>query len=112
MGNMDIMVQTGTHPVAPGSRAENNNFSMTAKAYNPIQSGSVQSGWRSPSPLLSDGHPPTAFVPLFFWFVHRRWECLQMTIIPYREVREVPSGGSVQLARETAATAGERRSHN
>jgi hypothetical protein len=24
--------------------------------------------------LLCDGHPASAILPLFFWFVHRRWE--------------------------------------
>src|SRR5437868_4658511 len=24
--------------------------------------------------LLCDGHPATAILPLFFWFLHRRWE--------------------------------------
>ena len=52
--------------------------------------------------LLSDGHPATAFLPLFFWFAHRRCE------ITDREESGVPSGGSVQPARETAVAAGER----
>jgi hypothetical protein len=56
--------------------------------------------------LLSDGHPATAFLPLFLWFAHRRWEAAD------REESGVPSGGSVQLARGTAAAAGERTSHN
>jgi hypothetical protein len=106
---MGTMVQTGTHPVAPASPEENNNVSMAAKSLQPYPVW-LSTVWVALSiALLSDGHPATAFLPLFFWFVHRRWECLQMKIITYREV---PSGGSAQLARETAAAAGERTSHN
>jgi hypothetical protein len=106
MGTMDTMVQTGTHPVGPGSRAENNNVSMAAKSLQPYPVW-LSTVWVALSiALLSDGHPATAFLPLFLWFVHRHWECLHMKIITYREV---PSGGNVQLARETA---GERTSHN
>jgi hypothetical protein len=103
------MVQTGTHPVAPDHVRKNNNVSMAAKSLQPYPVW-LSTVWVALSiALLSDGHPATAFLPLFFWFVHRRWECLQMKIITYREV---PSGGSAQLARETAAAAGERTSHN
>jgi hypothetical protein len=49
--------------------------------------------------LLCDGHPATAFLPLFFWFVHRRWE-VQLKIITYHEDSGVPSGGSVQPSGE------------
>jgi hypothetical protein len=106
MGTMDTMVQTGTHPVAPGSRAENNNVSMAAKSLQPYPVW-LSTIWVALSiALLSDGHPATAFLPLFFWFAHRRWE------VTDREESGVTSGGSVQLARETAAAAGERTSHN
>jgi hypothetical protein len=56
--------------------------------------------------LLCDGHPATAFLPLFFWFAHRRCE------ITDREESGVPSGGSAQPDRETAAAVVDVQANN
>jgi hypothetical protein len=111
MGTMGTMVQTGTHPQAPDHVLTTSppSFDIATKSLPryPVWLSTI---WVALSiALLFDGHPVTASLPLLFWFLHRRWECLQMKIITYREV---PSGGRVQLARQTGAAAGERTSQN
>jgi Transposase IS116/IS110/IS902 family len=101
MGTMGTMVQAGTHPVTPDHVPTTSppSFDMATKSLPryPVWLSTV---WVALSiALLSDGHPATAFLPLFFWFVHRRWE------VTDREESGVPSAGSVEPSGEAAAAA-------
>jgi len=69
-------VQRGKHPNAPISALTKGKLPFRmAPIESPRYPVWLSTVWVALSiALLFDGHPVTAFLPLFFWFLHRRWE--------------------------------------